>query len=410
MKLLLVSDAYPPSFGGVERHVYTLSKYLANKDIDVTVLTEKIDADDSELTEKGIKIIRDIPFDKRNSPFQWTYQFLTNSGRVKKAIEKYGNDFDLIHYHGTHMLYLDKVNIKPPLMVTIHGIFPSCIAFWGIEDWCGKEPTPVRCSMCMLKIRNYYVPFFPGMILYNKYYLDHMKKSFKSFNKVISVSDYVKNIVKDAFNLDNIITAHNFIDLNEILTNIDDTKTPHKDYLINEDTKIVLYSARLHPQKGITTVIDAFQKIDTKNIVLLISGKGELEEYIQKMSREHSKIIYLGFLPRDVQLNILKNSDVFLAPSTYPDACPTSILEATALGVPVISTSLGGIPELIIDGETGYLIDPNNPEQLAQKINEVLMINKEKFQTKCRTQAEKFDIENIGVKIIKIYSELLDNS
>jgi len=237
-----------------------------------------------------------------------------------------------------------------------------------------------------------------------------MKKSFKSFNKVISVSDYVKNIVKDAFNLDNIITAHNFIDLNEILTSVDDTKTPHKEYMINEDTKIVLYSARLHPQKGITTVIDAFKKIDDENIVLLISGKGELEEYVKKICRERSKMTYLGYLPREVQLNILKNSDVFLAPSTYPDACPTSILEATALGVPVISTSLGGIPELLIDGETGYLIDPNNPDQLAKKISEVLLINKEKFKTKYRKQAEMFDIENIGKKIIKIYNELLDIS
>ena len=408
MKLLLVSDAYPPSFGGVERHVYTLSKYLSNKNIDVTVLTEKITADDSELLEKGIKVIREIQFDKRSSPFQWTYQFLINSRRVKEAIEKYGNDYDIIHYHGTHMLYLDTLKVKPPLMVTIHGIFPSCIAFWGIEDWCGKAPTPLRCSWCMLKIRNYYAPFLPGMILYNKYYLDHMKKSFKTFNKVLSVSNYLKNIVKDAFQLNNIITAHNFIDLNEIYSNIDENQKPHEDYLINEDTKIILYSARLHPQKGITTTIEAFEKIDDKNIILLISGKGELEEYVKEKSREHPKITYLGYLPRNIQLNILKNSDVFLAPSTYPDACPTSILEATALGVPVISTSLGGIPELIIDGETGYLIEANNPDLLSQKIIEVLMRDKEKLKTKYQNQAKLFDIENIGAKIIGIYTDLVD--
>jgi glycosyltransferase involved in cell wall biosynthesis len=409
MELLLVSDAFPPSFGGVERHVYTLSKFLNKRGLDITVLTEALNADDRELQKSGITIKRDIKFDRRKSALQWTYQYIQNSKKIRDAINEHGNDYDIIHYHGTHMLYMDKIDVEPPLIATIHGIFPSCIAFWGIEDWCRNNPTPYNCAICMLKIRKSYAPIIPGMLLYNKYYLDRMKKSLKRLDKLISVSDYVKNIVKEAYKLENITTKYNFIDIkNDLLSRIK-PGTNMIEYDLDPNKDIILFSGRLHPQKGISTLIESFNKIEKPNVELLITGKGELESLVKKQSAENSNIKYLGYLPRDIQINLLSQSRLFVAPSTYPDACPTAIIEAMALGIPVVSTYLGGIPELVLDGETGYLTEPNNPDSLKTKIIKILAKEKGYFSENCKKQAKKFDINNIGEEIIKLYKTLIEN-
>jgi len=409
MKLLLVSDAFPPSFGGVERHVHTLSKFLNKRGLDITILTEALNVDDRELFKSGITIKRGVKFHRRTSALQWTYQYIQNSKKVKVAINEHGNDYDIVHYHGTHMLYMDKINVEPPLIATIHGIFPSCIAFWGIEDWCRNNPTPYNCAICMLNIRKSYAPLFPGMLLYNKYYLDRMKKSLKSLDKIISVSDYVKNIVKEVFKLENITTKYNFIDIkNDLLSRLNPRKKI-LEYNLDTNKDIILFSGRLHPQKGISTLIESFNKLKKSNVELLITGQGELESLVKKQSAQNSNIKYLGYLPRDIQINILSQSRLFVAPSTYPDACPTAIIEAMALGIPVVSTYLGGIPELVLDGETGYLTEAKNPDSLKMKIIEILEKDKEYFSENCKKHARKFDINIIGEEIIRIYKTLIEN-
>ncbi|MHA2168548.1 MAG: glycosyltransferase family 4 protein [Candidatus Kariarchaeaceae archaeon] len=392
----------------MERHVYTLSKYLAENGNDVTILTETQKQEKPPLELNGIKIQRTLKLSHRKTALQWVYQYLRNSHTIKEAINDHSGEYDIIHYHGTHMLYFDKIHIKSPLIATIHGIFPACISFWGINNWCENEPSPINCANCMVKLRKNYAPFYPGMILYNKYYYNRMKESLGAIDKIISVSDYVKNIVEKSLNLDNIITKYNFIDRAEIINYIKSEPIQSTD-LSRNTNKTILYSGRLHFQKGITTLLDSYRIIKKENINarLLISGKGELDNLVTQHSIEHEGIEYLGFLSRETQLNQLNHSNVFVAPSTYPDACPTAIIEAMALGVPVVSTTVGGIPELIINEKTGYLVKPNDSNALAEKIKRALGKNKDFWRKNCIEQSKTFDIKKIGHEIIKIYEKLI---
>ena len=285
MKILLVSDAFLPSFGGVERHVYTLAKYLANKGNEVTILTEKSKYDDIKLELNGIEVRRNINLLHRKSALQWVYQYLQNSYRIKEAINENSQKFDLVHYHGTHTLYFDKIGIKSPLLATIHGIFPACISFWGINEWCENKPSAINCANCMVKIRKYYAPFYPGMVLYNKYYLNRMKNSLGSIDKIISVSNYVKDIVQNSLDLDNIITIYNFINKNEIINEI---KSIEIEPEINNNIRNVMYSGRLHNQKGIQVLLKSFIELqnEVNDVHLIITGKGELEELVISESKE----------------------------------------------------------------------------------------------------------------------------
>jgi glycosyltransferase involved in cell wall biosynthesis len=257
----------------------------------------------------------------------------------------------------------------------------------------------------MVKVRNKYALFYPGMILYNRYYLNRMKKSLATIDKILSVSNYVKKIVEKSLNLDNIITKYNFINREEILTHIKKFDQPS----IDENKKTILFSGRLHNQKGVPTLIEAFDKIenDDQKIRLLISGIGELENIVKEHSKESEKIDYLGFLPREDQLNHLYQSNVFVAPSTYPDACPTAIIEAMALGIPVVSTNVGGIPELMLNEKTGYLVEPNDPNALGEKIIMALGKDREHWKNACIEQSKKFDIKKIGREIAELYEKMI---
>ena len=77
-----------------------------------------------------------------------------------------------------------------------------------------------------------------------------------------------------------------------------------------------------------------------------------------------------------------------------------------ALGVPVVSTKIGGIPELIIEGKTGLLVKPNDINELSFKITEILSRKQNVYREDCIKQAERFDITNVGEKITDLYLDL----
>jgi glycosyltransferase involved in cell wall biosynthesis len=124
--------------------------------------------------------------------------------------------------------------------------------------------------------------------------------------------------------------------------------------------------------KGHDDLVDALQilKRDNHPFVCKIYGKGDpdyeecLKEKIARFSLA-SDVQWAGFVDRKT---IYKSIDICVVPSRSQDPCPTVALEASHFGLPVIATRNGGLPEIVRDGETGYLVDPLAPNQIAQRI------------------------------------------
>ena len=141
----------------------------------------------------------------------------------------------------------------------------------------------------------------------------------------------------------------------------------------------LLICARFTEKKGIEYAIRAMDiaRMKYKNLELRIIGDGELraqiEQLISKLSLE-KHVILLGFQPHDKFIDELKQAHIFLAPSvTASDGdseggAPTVLLEAQASGVPVISTYHADIPEIVLDGKSGFLVSERDSEALAEKI------------------------------------------
>ena len=129
----------------------------------------------------------------------------------------------------------------------------------------------------------------------------------------------------------------------------------------------VVYCGRLSREKGVDLLIEAVKRIDAN---LVVVGGGPLERELRELAYSDPRVRFTGPLPRAEALRIVKGSDVFVLPSRH-EGLSTALLEAMAMGVPVVATKVGGNPELVEHGETGLLVDPE-PGQLARAISLLL--------------------------------------
>lgn len=115
------------------------------------------------------------------------------------------------------------------------------------------------------------------------------------------------------------------------------------------------------------------ENIDTDQLpVLVITGEGQLQDSMKDLSQKldiEDQVRFLGF--RTDMPVILKAADLFVLSSRW-EGCPMVILESMALGVPVLATNVGGVPELVVDNQSGWLVPPGSPEKLAAGICEIL--------------------------------------
>jgi glycosyltransferase involved in cell wall biosynthesis len=145
-------------------------------------------------------------------------------------------------------------------------------------------------------------------------------------------------------------------------------------YNLPTDCQIIFSAGRLDHQKGFDLLIEVAQKAKetNKKWQILIAGDGKLLQNLQEKAKEArvEKIFHLiGFT--DTVASILKSVDVFVLPSRY-EGMPNALLEAMAAGVANIATSVNGAPELVVEGETGYLVESENATQIYQRLDTIL--------------------------------------
>lgn len=178
-----------------------------------------------------------------------------------------------------------------------------------------------------------------------------------------------------------------------------------------EDEKILIHVSNLRPVKRINDVLEIFNKVEkTVKSKLLILGDGPDVEVISAFIHENphliNKIKLLGKVDNIYQ--ILKFADVFLLPSEQ-ESFGLAALEAMAAETPVISSNAGGIPEVNLQGETGYLAEVGNVEAMASYAIKLLTDEKllKEMKQKAKTRALEFDLQNILPVYEKMYKKTL---
>ncbi len=150
----------------------------------------------------------------------------------------------------------------------------------------------------------------------------------------------------------------------------------------------VIFVGRLHKVKGIEYLLKAMQKVDAS---LTIIGKGEDEERLKDLA-QGLDVDFLGELPHHEVLKQLLGGRVLVLPS-LGEALPNVILEAMSTGLPVVASNVGGIADIIIHGETGYLVEPGDVDQIERWINLLLQDDEvwQNISRNCLEQVKKYD-------------------
>lgn len=258
--------------------------------------------------------------------------------------------------------------------------------------------------------------------LHNDYLYKEIKNSEKIGSKcrnVFCVSNYVKSRVDTVPTIKKSCVLYNGIDLEKFNNNIEQNKKEYvrKKYSIKKSNIVFLYTGRLQQKKGIKELIVAFIKLldDFPNIKLLIVGSYFYSKYqsnpflneLKQLSREYKKqIIFTGYVDYNEIPTIYKICDVQVIPSICEDACPLTVIEGMAAGLPLIVSKSGGIPELV-NKNCAICIGKNEKfiENLYLNMKKFILDKnkREKMKIASLENSKKFSIDNY----VKNFNRLL---
>ena len=134
------------------------------------------------------------------------------------------------------------------------------------------------------------------------------------------------------------------------------------------DARVLLAVCRLEPQKGVDVAIRALREIDDAQLVVL--GEGPQRAELERLARELDVSVYLPGRVPDVT-EWLRRASMLVHPARW-EGFGLALLEAMLAGLPVVATNVSSIPEIVVDGETGVLVGPDDPSALAAAVNRVL--------------------------------------
>lgn len=252
--------------------------------------------------------------------------------------------------------------------------------------------------------------WFPSQIFSTKLLVP---KSLRGADKIIAVSESTKKDLKNLFN----VPAKKISVIYEGTT-IDKIKVKNKkiDSLgrFNIWPKYILYVGTLMPRKNILTLVRAYKKMITwepglsEYQLVLAGAKGYKHEVIFdeiKTLKLNKQVKYLGYVTHNQKIELMKKAVCFAFPSSY-EGFGLPVVEAMALGTPVVTSNISSLPE--VAGKAALLVDPEQEEEIGKALKKILL--DKKLQARLikagLVQAKQFQWENCAKETIKVYESM----
>ena len=399
MKVLFLTNEYPPNiYGGAGVHVGYLSRELAK-----TMPVEVRCFGNQRIEEGNLRV---IGFDVDTSNFTCPKPLRSAFGAVRRCTDfnTMNIDADLVHCHTWYTHFggiLAKKNYAIPLVITVHSLEP--LRPWKREQLAGGYDFSLWVEKTALEMTD----------------------------AVIAVSNETKADIERLFDVDpaRVHVIHNGIDLEEYYR-VHSTAAL-KRFHIDPTKPYLLFVGRITRQKGIVHLVRAIDSMDGDFQIVLCAGApdtaeiaAEMNEAVTKAKSKRDGIIWIEeMVDRKTAIELYSNAAVFCCPSIYE---PFGIinLEAMACETAVVATAVGGIKEVVVDGETGFLVpleqmketpfEPLNPGKfscdLAARINQLMQDRhlRERFGKAGRKRAEEeFSWSAIARETEKLYAALV---
>jgi glycosyltransferase involved in cell wall biosynthesis len=226
--------------------------------------------------------------------------------------------------------------------------------------------------------------------LYTRYPFRRMmiKYALKNCDRVFSVSeDLREKVVNLGVRPEKVQTVHNGVDKGKFFPMA--TDECRKRLSLATDKKIVTFIGRLSEEKGIeslTGVMEQLGKQRGDEVIFIVIGSGPLKEYIKKKAdgfKRRPEVLMPGSVGhKDIPLWI--NASTIICVPSLREGCPNVVLEALACGKPVVASNVGGIPEIINSPQLGFLVPPNNVDELIKALGQALDTEWDRNILECR--------------------------
>jgi glycosyltransferase involved in cell wall biosynthesis len=402
MKILMLVDLYPPNIGGVEKYVQSLSIDLWRRGHQVSVIT--LGRPVSEVSEQGVKVYREegifqkIPFLYGKSQKKWhpPSADLVLTRRIAKIIEQ--EKPDIVHVHGwiIYSFLPLKKKFGVPLVVTLHGYgyFCSITNYFRNNTLC-EDRSFFNCIQCAKKDYGY----LRSLAAYCG--INYNMKRLKLVDRYIAVSNFVKSAHVENLSLkdEDIVVVPNYYTQSENLES-EGKGIQHQDF--------ILFVGALAPYKGLDYLIQAYNRLKTSVKLLVIGYK-----YLNYDYKNSDNISVIENAPDTVIKEAFRNCRFAVFPSIWPEPLGTVVFEAMSYGKPVVATNTGGFPDMIINGETGFLVPANDIEALYQAMECLLDkpgLAREMGQRGYERWNTSFTAQVVIPQIEMIYRSLLKNN
>ena len=364
MKIMMLSNFYPPIVGGMGKYVQSLSRELVRRGHEVIVCTTAQQDLPQYEEEDGVQILRIQGFFQR-IPFLFKdpakrYHPPTYDRSIAKQLRRAIKEQrpTIIHAHGW-MLY----SILPwgrdfniPLLVTLldcEFICPKQSLVRNTNSLC-DEPFTKKCISCG---RDSYA-VVKALAAY--YGVRTNKKKLQLVDKFIAISSFTKQINTKHLGL-------NENDVAMIPVFYDPDIEKHWEEPVDLPRDFILFVGALAPYKGVNVLIEAFQKMDTKTKLVLIGATHPDYHY-----RSTENITVIENAPRNVVMQAMSRCRFAVFPSIWAEGFGIVAIEAMSQGKAVIASDIGGLKDVVVDQKTGILVPPNDSNKLADAISHLL--------------------------------------
>lgn len=335
--------------------------------------------------------------------------------RISRLLEDYSIDIAHLHsicHHISPSILHELKTRKIPMVMTFHSYKVVCASYH-------LEIKGRPCEACSggrfyMIVKNKCVKnsLFKSALCASEMYLHHnILDIYGNIDIFIAPSLFLKNKILEMGFKKDIVYLPNFIDVKKF-EELDIEREEGK----ADKKKCIVYFGRLAPVKGLWTMLDAVKMMandkNKNNVEVKIIGEGPIGEELRKKVKSEGldRVHFLGYMKgNDLYREIIKSSAVVLPSECYENS-PISVLEAFALGIPVIGSRIGGIPEFVKDNETGLTFDPGSQQDLYSKMK-ILLDNPEKaaeMGRKARAFVEKeLTAEKYYEKLMEIYKQAI---
>jgi len=359
----MLSDLYSPIVGGGERHVQSLSRALAQNGHKITVCTIGHPGLPGYEEEHGMKIYRleglfqKMPFLFKDPTRRWhppTSDWLITR-KLQQIVAKEKPNIIQVHGRILHSMLSLSNELGIPLVVTLHSYWAICptSSLMNGATTC-DTPLTMHCISCG---RQSY-----GMAKSLAAYLGTKvnRKKLRLVNKFIAVSSFVREVHLRNLGLndDKIVVIPNFY-APEASGEIRTTNKLPKDF--------ILFVGALTPIKGVNALTEAYQKLDVGIKLVLIGAKHPAYHY-----KSTENILVVENAPYDVVMEAYRNCRFAVFPSIWPEPFGIVNLEAMSHRKAVIASKIGGFTDIVVDGETGILVPPNDARALSDAMSYLL--------------------------------------